>query len=126
MAASSPSSVVDAVSLEDLNILLSDLDLANVNFHTISGTGGGGGGGSLDTEQGGFTEQGVQPGGRQEATFSHFSSVVLGQVRDLERALLVSRGVGEGQQGTDRDIVEAAVARGMSTPSGRSDGPAAR
>lgn len=117
-----PSSrTVDAVSLEDLNILLSDLDLANVNASSNSGSGGGG----FDPEQGGFTEQGVRSGCRQETAFAHSSDVVLEQVRSLERALLFSQS-GEGQESSERDIVGAAIARGMSSPAGTRDGPAAR
>lgn len=118
-----PSPTVDAVSLEDLNILLSDLDLETFNASSNSGSSGGA---SFNREEGGFTEQGVQPGGRQETVFAHSSDVVLEQVRSLERALSLSRSVGEGQESSERNIVGAAIARGMSSPAGTSDGLAAR
>lgn len=96
-ADSSPMDVV----LEDLNMLLSTLDLG-LN-------------GSFDGEQGGFTRQGVQSGGRQEDAFAKSCGVVLDQVRTLERALMVQGTQQESEWDAER-IVDIAVAHGMMRP----------
>lgn len=97
MAADSPSSVVAV--LEDLNLLLSTLDLG------LNGSG----------EQGGLTQQGVQSGGHQEDTIGKSCVVVLHQVRILEQALMV-QGVQTGLGWDAGDIVDVAVAHGMIRP----------
>lgn len=96
-----PSVSVD-VALEDLNLLLSDLDVSTTS---------------------GFTEPGLQPGGPQDEDFATSCAVVVNQTRVLERALAGFCQEGGGQEG----IVEVAVARGMPSPAeGKNDGTAAR
>lgn len=89
------------VALEDLNMLLSDLDL------DVSA--------GFEKEQGGFTLPGVQRGGRQDHAFTESCRLVLDQVQTLERALL-PRQSGEEEKTEGENIVEVAIARGMPRP----------
>eukprot|EP00903_Cladosiphon_okamuranus_P007119 g6917.t1 len=87
------------VAVEDINLLLSDLEL------------------------------GVRPQAEKDATFAKSSSLVVEQVRHLERAFLLETGdqaaAGESVRG-DGGIVDIAIARGMPRPAKGIDDSLAR
>lgn len=98
--------------VEDLNMLLSDL---NINC--------------LDAGQTGFTEMGIHPGGYQDIAFTKSCNLVIEQTWVLERAL-ASLGKGHGQE-TMSDlqgagIIDVAISRGMPYPAQGNDLTAAR
>lgn len=98
--------------VEDLNMLLSDL---NINC--------------LDAGQNGFTEMGIRPGGYQDIAFTKSCDIVIEQTWALERAL-TSLGKRHGQE-TMSDprgagIIDVAISRGMPYPAQGDDLTAAR
>lgn len=102
MADELSSHTIDA-ALEDLNMLLADLDLdvrdTQIDF----------------SEQQGFTQSGVQPGGCQNVAFTASCNAVVEHVNTLEEALRMLRGR-EEQHKADMgggNVVDVAILRGM-------------